>query len=156
MPRNLTAEQQRWVKRVRELAEAGKVTGPMVRDWLTQIQAGREPVWRVEEPLPDAPEQIRQSLQDHLRGVIAAAEAELKQLGCYPAAWQQFTAHLTDTMPRFGFGGWAERLLGRMSPRDGRGVIPTRELRAFTEIEKQAKHCDRCRALRRPKGRRQA
>jgi len=45
MPRNLTAEQQRWVTRIRKLAEARQATEPMVRGWLADIEAGREPAW---------------------------------------------------------------------------------------------------------------
>jgi hypothetical protein len=144
--RGLTAEQQRWVKRVRELAEAEQATEPMVHGWFADIKAGREPSWPEPEP-PEAelPGHLRQSLEEHLRHVIAAAESELGRRGCWPQAWQQLTTQLTDTMPAFGLADWPERFFGPQAPKGSRGVIPTRELRAFTKIEREVKHCQQCR-----------
>jgi hypothetical protein len=85
-------------------------------------------------------------IEEHLRRVIADAETELGRLGRHPQAWQEINAYLTDTMPVFGFGAAAEAMLGPMASKNGAGVIPTRKLRAFRAIERQAKRCRQCRA----------
>ncbi len=97
-------------------------------------------------PKPESPEQIRERLIAHLRSIIVNAEAELARLRRPEKAWKFVSASLTDLMPAFGYGDLAERVLGPVASSRRSTALPTRELKSFTEIERELKRCPQCRA----------